>query len=129
MTGEKATREGNMKRLYDTTKELAGYHRKPERPVKSKEGNHTQQQLQKTTNVAAASAALSLNIQEGKSKILRYDMTYTNRITLDREDLEDVKTLTYLGSIIDEDCGFDAEVKARIGKARIVYLQLKNIWN
>ncbi|VDP88959.1 unnamed protein product [Schistosoma mattheei] len=27
-----------MKQLYDTTKKLSGYHRKPERPVKSKEG-------------------------------------------------------------------------------------------
>ncbi|VDP39963.1 unnamed protein product [Schistosoma mattheei] len=38
MTAEKAAREGNMKQLYDTTKRLSGNHRKPERPVKSKEG-------------------------------------------------------------------------------------------
>ncbi|VDO48404.1 unnamed protein product [Schistosoma margrebowiei] len=35
----------------------------------------------------------------------------------------------YLGSIIDEQGGSDADVKARIGKARAVYLQLKNIWD
>ncbi|VDP35718.1 unnamed protein product, partial [Schistosoma margrebowiei] len=37
-TVEKAAREGNMRQLYDTTKNLSGNHRKPERPVKSKEG-------------------------------------------------------------------------------------------
>ncbi|VDP61655.1 unnamed protein product [Schistosoma curassoni] len=65
--------------------------------------SHTQQQIQeKTTGVAAASAAVGLNIHKGKSEILRYNTTYTNRITLDDEALEDVKTFTYLGSIIDE---------------------------
>ncbi|VDP44026.1 unnamed protein product [Schistosoma curassoni] len=31
--------------------------------------------------------------------------------------------------MIDEHGGSDADVKARIGKARAAYLQLKNIWN
>ncbi|VDO51740.1 unnamed protein product [Schistosoma margrebowiei] len=43
--------------------------------------------------------------------------------------MEDVKTFTYLGSIIDEHGGSDADVKSRIGKARAAYLQLRNIWN
>ncbi|VDP74285.1 unnamed protein product [Schistosoma mattheei] len=34
MTAEKAAREGNMRQLYDTTKELSGNRRKPEQPVK-----------------------------------------------------------------------------------------------
>ncbi|VDP29891.1 unnamed protein product [Schistosoma margrebowiei] len=38
MTAEKAAREGNMRQLHDITKKLSGNHRKPERPVKSKEG-------------------------------------------------------------------------------------------
>ncbi|VDP36615.1 unnamed protein product [Schistosoma margrebowiei] len=37
-TAEKASREGNMKQLYDTTKKLAGKYSKPQRPVKDKEG-------------------------------------------------------------------------------------------
>ncbi|VDP30744.1 unnamed protein product [Schistosoma curassoni] len=75
---------------------------------------------------AAASAAIGLNINKGKSRILRYNTECTNPITIDG-DLEDVKTFTYLGSIIDEHGGSDADVKARIGKARAAYLQLKNI--
>ncbi|VDO52926.1 unnamed protein product [Schistosoma margrebowiei] len=49
--------------------------------------------------------------------------------TLDGETLEDVEFFTYLGSIIDEQGGSDADVKARIGKAKVAFLQLKNIWN
>ncbi|VDP70944.1 unnamed protein product [Schistosoma curassoni] len=37
-TAENAAREGNMRQLYDMTKKLYGNNRKPERPVKSKEG-------------------------------------------------------------------------------------------
>ncbi|KAH9583298.1 Laminin subunit gamma-1 [Schistosoma haematobium] len=92
--------------------------------------SQTQQQMQEKTNsVAAASAAVGLNIHKGKSKTPRYNTACTNPITIDGEDLEDVKTLTYLGSIIDEQGGSDADVKAQIGKPRGAYLQLKNIWN
>ncbi|VDO92957.1 unnamed protein product [Schistosoma margrebowiei] len=92
--------------------------------------SHTQQQTQEnTTGIAAASAAVGLNIHKRKSKVLRYNTTCTNRITHGGEDLEDVKTFTYLGSIIDEHGRFDADVKVRIGKARPTYLQLRNIWN
>ncbi|VDP29724.1 unnamed protein product [Schistosoma margrebowiei] len=69
-----------------------------------------QQQMQKKTTSVAAVAC-------------------TNPITLDGEVLEDLKTSTYLISIIDEHGGSDADVKARISKARVAYLQLKNIWN
>ncbi|VDO78714.1 unnamed protein product [Schistosoma margrebowiei] len=92
--------------------------------------SHTQQQIQeKTTSVAAASAAVGLNIHKGKSKILRHNTACNNPITIDGQDLEDVKTFTYLGSIIDEHGGSHEDVKARIGKARAAYLQLRNVWN
>ncbi|VDO51432.1 unnamed protein product [Schistosoma margrebowiei] len=66
----------------------------------------TQQQLkEKTTSVAAASAAIDLNIHKGKSKVLRYNTACTNPITIDGEDLEDAKTFTYLSSMIDEHSG------------------------
>ncbi|VDO95954.1 unnamed protein product [Schistosoma margrebowiei] len=92
--------------------------------------SQTQQQMQeKTISVAAASVAVGLNIHKGKSKVLRYNTACTDPITIDREDLEDVKTFTYLGSIIDEHGGSDADVNALIGNARAAYLQLRNIWN
>ncbi|VDP09756.1 unnamed protein product, partial [Schistosoma margrebowiei] len=77
--------------------------------------SQTQQQMQeKTTSVAATLAAVGHNIHKRKSKILRYNTECTNPITIDGEDLEDVQTFTYLGSIIDEQGGSDADVKARI---------------
>ncbi|VDO69449.1 unnamed protein product [Schistosoma margrebowiei] len=92
--------------------------------------SQSQQQMQeKTTRVATASAAVDLNIHKGKSKILRYNMACTNRITHGKEAFEDVKTFTYLGNIIDEHGGSDADVKARIDKERATYLQLENIWD
>ncbi|VDO75579.1 unnamed protein product [Schistosoma margrebowiei] len=88
--------------------------------------SQTQQQMhKKTTSVAT----VSLNIHNGKSKIFRYNTARTNSITIDGEDLENVKTFTYLSSIIDEQGGSHADVKARIGKARAAYLQMRNIWN
>ncbi|VDP69375.1 unnamed protein product [Schistosoma mattheei] len=91
--------------------------------------SHKQQQMHKTTSVAAVSATVNLNIHKGKSKILRYSTACNNPITIDGEDFEDVKTFTCLDSIIDEHGGSDADLKARIGKATVAYLQLKNIWN
>ncbi|VDO48420.1 unnamed protein product [Schistosoma margrebowiei] len=88
--------------------------------------SHTQQQMQEKTTCVAA---VGLNIHKEKIWILRYNTTCTNQITLDGEAFEDVKTFTYLGSIIDEHGGSGADMKARIGKARVEYLQLKNIWN
>ncbi|VDP39462.1 unnamed protein product [Schistosoma margrebowiei] len=79
------------------------------------------------TSVSAASAAAGLSIHKRKSKILQYNTACTDPITIDGEDLEDVKTFTYLGRIIDEHGGSDADVKARIGKVRTAYLQLRNI--
>ena len=43
--------------------------------------------------------------------------------------LEEVQAFTYLGSIIDKQGETDADVKARIGKARAAYLQLKTYGN
>uniref|UniRef100_A0A183JVL4 DUF6451 domain-containing protein n=1 Tax=Schistosoma curassoni TaxID=6186 RepID=A0A183JVL4_9TREM len=79
-------------------------------------------------NVAAVSASVGLNIHKGRTKVLKFKAENSNPITLDGKVLEDVESFTYL-SIIDGQGGSDADVKARIGKARVAFLQLKNIWN
>ncbi|VDP51997.1 unnamed protein product [Schistosoma mattheei] len=87
--------------------------------------SHTQQQMQQKTNsVAADSATVGPNMHKAKSKILQYNTTCNNPITLHGEHLEDVKAFTYLSSIIDEHSGSDADVKSRVGKARTAYLQI-----
>ncbi|VDO89639.1 unnamed protein product [Schistosoma curassoni] len=84
---------------------------------------------EETTTVSTASATIDLNTHKRKTKILRYNKTCANHITLDGAALDDVKTFIYLGSIIDEHGGPDADVKVRIVKVRAAYLQLKNIWS
>ncbi|VDO74122.1 unnamed protein product [Schistosoma margrebowiei] len=92
--------------------------------------SNTQQQMhEKITSVVEDSAAIGLNKNIGKSKILRYNTTCNNPITLHGEALKDVNAFPYLNSIIDEHGGSDVDVNAQIGKARATYLQLKNIWN
>ncbi|VDO88101.1 unnamed protein product [Schistosoma margrebowiei] len=47
--------------------------------------SQTQQQMQeKTTCVAAASAAVGLNIHKKKSRILRYNTACTNPVTIEQ---------------------------------------------
>ncbi|VDP49675.1 unnamed protein product [Schistosoma curassoni] len=83
----------------------------------------------KTASVAAVSALVGLSIHKGKTKVLKFNTENSNPVTLDGETLEDVESFTYLGSIIDEQRGSDADVNARIGKARAAFPQLKKKWN
>ncbi|VDO62871.1 unnamed protein product [Schistosoma margrebowiei] len=74
--------------------------------------SHTHERMQiKTASAAAVSASVGLNINKGKTKVLKYNMENSNPITLDGETLKDVESFTYLGSIIDEQEGSDADVK------------------
>ncbi|VDO60107.1 unnamed protein product [Schistosoma margrebowiei] len=83
----------------------------------------------KTASVAAVSTSVGLSIHKRKTKVLKFKAENNNPITLDGETLENVESFTHLGGIIDEQGGSDADVKARIGKARTAFLQLKYIWN
>ncbi|KAH9580795.1 Laminin subunit gamma-1 [Schistosoma haematobium] len=83
----------------------------------------------KTAVVAAVSASVGPSTHKEKTKVLKFKTENSNPIILDGETLEDVESFTYLGSIVDRHGGSDADVKARIGKARAAFLQLKNMWN
>ncbi|VDP30433.1 unnamed protein product [Schistosoma curassoni] len=92
--------------------------------------SHTHEQMQiRTASVAAVSASVGLNIHKGKTMVLKYNTENSNPITLDGETLGDVEFLTYLGSIINEQGGSDADVRARFSKATTAFLQLEIIWN
>ncbi|VDO70289.1 unnamed protein product [Schistosoma curassoni] len=79
--------------------------------------SHTHEQMQiKTASVAAVSASVGLSIHKRKTKVLKFKAENSNPITLDGETLEDVESFIYLGSIIDEQGGSDADVNTRIGK-------------
>ncbi|VDP28669.1 unnamed protein product [Schistosoma margrebowiei] len=75
--------------------------------------SYTHEQMQtKTASVAAVSASVGLSIHKGKTKVLKFKAENSNPITLDGETLEDVESFTYLGSIIDEQGGSDADLPA-----------------
>ncbi len=83
---------------------------------------------EKTSVLAATSAQVGLIIHKEKTKILKTNVSNINPITLNGCPLEEVQSFTYLGRIIYQQGGTDADVKARIGKARVAFIQLKNIW-
>ncbi|XP_048582970.1 syntaxin-7 isoform X1 [Nematostella vectensis] len=83
---------------------------------------------EKTIIVADNSARLGLNINRGKSKVFKTNASNETPITVQGEALEEVDTFTYLGSILDNKGGTDADIRTRIGKARAAFYQLKNIW-
>ena len=90
--------------------------------------SHTQQQMQEKTNdVATTSAQIGLNIHRGKTKVLKVNADNSHPIKLEEQVLEEVEAFIYLGSVVDKQGGTDADVRARIGKARAVFVQLKNI--
>ncbi|VDO58802.1 unnamed protein product [Schistosoma margrebowiei] len=92
--------------------------------------SHTHEQMQvKTVSVGAVSAAVDLNIQKDKSKILKYNMGNTNPVTLGRGALGEVEPFTKLDNIIDEQGESDADVKSGIGKTMTAFPQLRNIWD
>ncbi|VDO65280.1 unnamed protein product [Schistosoma margrebowiei] len=84
---------------------------------------HTHEQMQiKIASVAAVSASVGLNIHKGKTKVLKCNTVNSNPITLDGETLEDEEPFIYLRNTIDEQGGSDADLKAKIGKARATFL-------
>ena len=89
--------------------------------------NHHQMQ-EKTNRLAETSSQVGLNIHEGKTKSMRINTSSTQPIILGDTRLEEVESFTYLGSTISSEGGTDADVKARIGKARTSFLLLRNIW-
>ena len=92
--------------------------------------SHTHRQMQEKTNsVKDSSAQIGLNINRGKTKVLKINTTITESVRLDNDLLDEVTYFTYLGSVVDIQGGTEADVKARIGKARTAFLQLKNVWS
>ena len=75
------------------------------------------------------SAQIGLSKHTCKTKLLKINTTNNSPITLGGKELEEVEAFTYPGSIVNKHGGTDTDVKETIGKARAVFLQLRNIWN
>ena len=89
--------------------------------------SHSHQQMQEKANkVEAISSQTGLNIHRHKTKMMKINSDSKEQVTLHGRPVEVVNSFTYLGSIIDQQGGTDADVNARI--ARIAFIQLKKIW-
>jgi hypothetical protein len=84
--------------------------------------SHNRQQMQnKTTSLASHSSKVGLHIHPDKTKILKINTSSTEAVKLGDNKLEEFKSFTYLGSVINQQGGTGADVKTRIGKARASY--------
>ncbi|VDP59040.1 unnamed protein product [Schistosoma curassoni] len=91
---------------------------------------HTHEQMQvKTTSVARTSASAGLSTGKEGTKDIKYNTKNTKTTMVDWKTLQDVKSSTYLGSIINERARPDTDVNARIGKGKAAFLQLNNKCN
>ena len=92
--------------------------------------SHTHQQMQdKTTELQNTSTKVGLNIHRGKTQTMRVNATSNEPVRLDGDVLEEVDSFTYLGSKVSKQGGTGEDVRSRISKARVAFIQLKNIWN
>ena len=64
----------------------------------------------------------------GKTKFMRMNTTNISPIMLEKRAIENVSLFTYLGSVVSTNGGRVEDVKARIGKARAVFIILQEIW-
>ena len=89
--------------------------------------SHNHHQIQaKTTLLVEASAQVGLNMHKGKTKIMRMNTNRGEPITLEETELEEVESFSW--AAFNKEGGTDADIRARIGKARAAFVQLKNIW-
>ena len=89
--------------------------------------NHRHAQ-DKVHSQATIAEMAGLNIKKSKTKTMRINSTNQAPIKLDNDDIEDVASFTYLGSVIAVDGGSERDVLVRIGKARTAFLLLRPVW-
>ena len=75
----------------------------------------------KTNNLELIAGKTGLRVSKEKTKVMRANDKQQDKIKLKGEDLKDVKSFSYLGSIITESGGTEEDVKCRIGKARLAF--------
>lgn len=87
--------------------------------------NHMQDH---TTQLSVTSLETDLRINKEKTKLMRIKTLATIPVSIDGKLIKEVDSFTYLGNIIDKQGGTYSNVTARVGKARAVFIILKNIW-
>ena len=83
---------------------------------------------EKTDRLVTTAGAVVLKINPRKTKTLRMNHRCTDYIRIEGEEVEDVESFVYLGSVLDKFGGTEADIKRRLALTRIVFTRLQNIW-
>jgi len=83
---------------------------------------------EKTDRLVAIAGIVGLKINPRKTKTLRMNRRRADYIRIEGEEVEDVESFVYLGSVLDKLGGTEADIKRRLALARIAFTRLKNIW-
>lgn len=91
----------------------------------------TKEHLQrKLNNVSKHAQSTGLKINASKTKVMRLNANTNQSITsTDGKEIEDVKSFTYLGSILTTTGGTNEDIRRRLGLAKMTYNKLTPIWN
>ena len=83
---------------------------------------------EKTDRLVATAGVVGLKINPRKTKMLRMNHRCTDYIRMEGEEVEDVESFVYLGSVLDKLGGTEADIKRRLALARNAFTRLQNIW-
>jgi len=82
---------------------------------------------EKTDRLAAIAGIVGLKINPRKTKTLRMNHRYTDYIKIEGEEVEDVESFVYLGSVLDKLGVAEADVKRLLALVRTAFTRLQNI--
>lgn len=69
----------------------------------------------KINAVAETSAQIGININIAKTKLLKANTPSNDRVNIEGKEIEEEDNFTYLGSIVYQQGGTEADIKAKIG--------------
>jgi hypothetical protein len=75
------------------------------------------------------SAKVDLKINVKKSKEMRIAINNKDLLYIHNEIIERFTQFTHLGSVIENTCGMEVDIMARIRKAQIAFSGLNKIWH
>lgn len=83
---------------------------------------------QKTDRISEYGEQIGLRVNIKKTKLMKVNVRKEVSITVRAEPVEEVKSFTYLGSVMNREGGSDEDIRSRLGKARHVFAQLHPVW-
>ena len=86
----------------------------------------------KTVKMIEEASRVGLKLNAKKCKTLRTDLEFPrneDKILVNNEPVEDVKEITYLGTMVNKEGGGDKDIKNMLQKARGAFHRLNRIWS